>query len=165
MRAALASRRGNGRGDRDTDRADAIGWPASLFRLAGRADADPDRRQTWSHGPGLRGRNRQSRNLFRTFLKVGECQAHLTHIDVGGKGGYVIAPPSGMVDGRRYHWLIPGGEILPLLPRRLRGRDHPTSSFLWRPRACRTARPVCGGREKLKRDCSTRDARWRVGPR
>lgn len=62
--------------------------------------------------------------LFRGFLKAGECDAALAHIDVRGEGGYVIAPPSVMADGRRYEWLIPrplqgSGEVLPPLPRRL----------------------------------------------
>jgi putative DNA primase/helicase len=57
--------------------------------------------------------------LFRGFLKAGECDEALGHIDVRGEGGYVIAPPSVMADGRRYEWLIPRGEVLPPLPRRL----------------------------------------------
>lgn len=57
--------------------------------------------------------------LFRGFLKQGECAPELAHIDVRGEGGYVIAPPSVMADGRRYEWLIPRGEALPPLPRRL----------------------------------------------
>lgn len=57
--------------------------------------------------------------LFRGFLKAGECDAALAHIDVRGEGGYVIAPPSVMADGRRYEWLIPRGEVLPPPPRRL----------------------------------------------
>jgi hypothetical protein len=60
-------------------------------------------------------------DVFRHFLKAGECPADLAHIDVRGEGGYVIAPPSVMSDGRRYEWLIPRGEVLPPLPRRLRG--------------------------------------------
>lgn len=60
-------------------------------------------------------------NVFSAFLKAGECPATLAHIDVRGEGGYVIAPPSIMSDGRRYEWLIPRGEFLPPLPRRLRG--------------------------------------------
>lgn len=59
--------------------------------------------------------------LFRAFLKAGECPAELAHIDVRGEGGYVIAPPSVMSDGKAYEWLIPRGEALPPLPRRLRG--------------------------------------------
>lgn len=57
--------------------------------------------------------------LFRGFLKHGECAPELAHIDVRGEGGYVIAPPSVMADGRRYEWLIPRGDALPPLPRRL----------------------------------------------
>lgn len=60
-------------------------------------------------------------NLFSAFLKAGECPASLAHIDVRGEGGYVIAPPSIMSDGRRYDWLISRGDALPPLPRRLRG--------------------------------------------
>lgn len=60
-------------------------------------------------------------NVFSGFLKADECPAALAHIDVRGEGGYVIAPPSIMSDGRRYDWLIPRGDALPPLPRRLRG--------------------------------------------
>ncbi|PZR94155.1 MAG: hypothetical protein DI537_08685 [Stutzerimonas stutzeri] len=60
-------------------------------------------------------------NLFRTFLKAGECDPVLANIDVRGEGGYVIAPPSVMADGRAYSWLIPRGDVLPPLPPRLRG--------------------------------------------
>lgn len=60
-------------------------------------------------------------NLFKAFLRDGECPAELAHIDVRGEGGYVIAPPSVMADGRRYEWLLPKVSRLPRLPRRLRG--------------------------------------------
>lgn len=60
-------------------------------------------------------------DVFSRFLQAGECPAELAHIDVRGEGGYVIAPPSEMADGRRYEWIIPRGERLPALPRRLRG--------------------------------------------
>lgn len=60
-------------------------------------------------------------NLFSAFLKAGECPAALAHVDVRGEGGYVIAPPSVMSDGRAYEWLIPRGAALPPLPPRLRG--------------------------------------------
>lgn len=60
-------------------------------------------------------------NVFSAFLKAGECPATLAHIDVRGEGGYVIAPPSVMSDGRSYEWLIPRCAVLPPLPRRLRG--------------------------------------------
>lgn len=60
-------------------------------------------------------------NIFRAFLKAGACDPALAHIDVRGQGGYVIAPPSRMADGRTYEWLVARGETLPPLPRRLRG--------------------------------------------
>lgn len=60
-------------------------------------------------------------NVFRKFLAAGECPQELAHIDVRGEGGYVIAPPSEMADGRCYEWMIPRGNRLPALPRRLRG--------------------------------------------
>jgi putative DNA primase/helicase len=59
--------------------------------------------------------------LFRGFLKAEEAPAELGHIDVRGEGGYVIAPPSVMSDGKRYEWIVPRGDALPPLPRRLRG--------------------------------------------
>ncbi len=60
-------------------------------------------------------------NVFSAFLKAQECPAALAHIDVRAEGGYVIAPPSRMADGAAYEWIIPRGETLPPLPRRLRG--------------------------------------------
>lgn len=60
-------------------------------------------------------------DVFRRFLKAGEIGPELAHIDVRGEGGYVIAPPSVMADGKSYSWAIPRGEALPPLPRRLRG--------------------------------------------
>lgn len=60
-------------------------------------------------------------DIFRHFLKAGECDHTLAHIDVRGEGGYVIAPPSTMVDGKAYSWVIPRGDALPPLPGRLRG--------------------------------------------
>lgn len=60
-------------------------------------------------------------DIFRRFLKAGEVGPELAHIDVRGEGGYVIAPPSVMADGKAYSWAIPRGEVLPPLPPRLRG--------------------------------------------
>lgn len=60
-------------------------------------------------------------NLFSRFLRDKECPEELAHIDVRGEGGYVIAPPSVMADGKRYEWLMPQVSRLPALPRRLRG--------------------------------------------
>lgn len=59
--------------------------------------------------------------LFRQFIRYEEAPAALGHIDVRGEGGYVIAPPSRMSDGKIYEWRLPRGERLPALPRRLRG--------------------------------------------
>lgn len=72
-------------------------------------------------GQGFEGVIGNRTGLFRAFLKAGECPAALAHIDVRGEGGYVIAPPSVMNDGRTYRWIVPRGEALPPLPRRLRG--------------------------------------------
>lgn len=59
-------------------------------------------------------------NLFRAFLPD-EAPAQLSHVDVRAEGGYVIAPPSIMSNGRAYEWLVPPEATLPPLPRRLRG--------------------------------------------
>lgn len=58
-------------------------------------------------------------NLFSGFLEAFECPEELGHIDVRGEGGYVIAPPSVMENGKAYEWVYPPGEILPPLPPRL----------------------------------------------
>jgi putative DNA primase/helicase len=60
-------------------------------------------------------------NLFSGFLEADECPEELSHIDVRGEGGYVIAPPSIMENGAAYEWVFPPGDRLPPLPRRLRG--------------------------------------------
>lgn len=89
-------------------------WPdeATLAEVAARLKR---------HGQGFEGVIGNRAGLFRAFLKAGECPAELAHIDVRGEGGYVIAPPSVMSDGKAYEWLIARGEVLPPLPRRLRG--------------------------------------------
>lgn len=43
-------------------------------------------------------------NLFRAFLDHAEVSADLAHIDVRAEGGYVIAAPSIMADGKTYYW-------------------------------------------------------------
>lgn len=88
-------------------------------------------------------------NLFSRFLRDGECPAELAHIDVRGEGGYVIAPPSAMADGKAYSWVIPRGETLPPLPRRLRGVI--TGEFLTQAerQARRDAARAQPGRQRL----------------
>ncbi len=97
-------------------------------------------------------------NLFRGFLKAGECPAELAHIDVRGEGGYVIAPPSVMSDGKAYEWLIPRGESLPPLPRRLRGVI--TGEFI--PHAERQARRAARNMASRYSGASISDDRVRV---
>lgn len=78
-------------------------------------------------------------NVFRDFLKHGECAAELAHIDVRGEGGYVIAPPSRMDNGNAYTWIRRparaegGGWLLPPLPPRLLAVIDRT----WQPAAMR----------------------------
>lgn len=89
-------------------------------------------------------------NVFSGFLKAAECPDCLAHIDVRGEGGYVIAPPSVMSDGRTYEWLIPRGDVLPPLPRRLRGVI--TGEFITRAE-----------RDERRRAASRRPARFDGG--
>lgn len=95
-------------------------------------------------GQGFEGVIGNRTGLFRAFLKAEECPAELAHIDVRGEGGYVIAPPSVMSDGKAYEWVIPRGEVLPPLPRRLRGvitgEFIPDAEVRARREAARTAR-------------------------
>jgi putative DNA primase/helicase len=44
-------------------------------------------------------------NVFSGFIRTKEALPELGHIDVRGDGGYVIAPPSVMEDGKVYCWL------------------------------------------------------------
>ncbi len=63
--------------------------------------------------------------LFRVPIKEGTASPDLDHIDVRGEGGYVIAPPSVMDNGRAYVWKVRpakgdnGRWLLPPLPARL----------------------------------------------
>ncbi len=85
-------------------------------------------------------------NLFAGFVKTGEALPALSHIDVRGEGGYVIAPPSVMDNGNAYHWIRrpmrgeAGGWVLPPLPpalRRVVTRER--LPFVERPHAPRPA--------------------------
>lgn len=61
-------------------------------------------------------------DMLRHFVAHGEADRALSHIDVRGEGGYVIAPPSIMTNGAKYRWLVPpkgagGGRFrLPYMP-------------------------------------------------
>lgn len=52
--------------------------------------------------------------LFRRHVKAGAVSALLDNIDVRGEGGYVIAPPSVMDDGRAYQWIARPEKVAPL---------------------------------------------------
>jgi hypothetical protein len=61
----------------------------------------------------------ENRNgLFRRLVKAGVASPVLANIDVRAEGGYVIAPPSVMEDGRAYAWIIRPESFAPL-PTRL----------------------------------------------
>lgn len=98
-------------------------------------------------------------NLFKRFLRDRECPEELAHIDVRGEGGYVIAPPSEMVDGKRYEWLMPQVSRLPALPRRLRGVI--TGEFLTdRERQMRRSAQQGGARHRTEGCSDSRVARF-----
>lgn len=98
-------------------------------------------------------------NLFSRFLRDGECPAELAHIDVRAEGGYVIAPPSVMADGKRYEWLMPQVSRLPALPRRLRGVI--TGEFLTEAeRAQRRAARQAGARHRSEGASDSQVARF-----
>ena len=65
-------------------------------------------------------------NVFSGFIRTKEALPELAHIDVRGDGGYVIAPPSVMEDGKAYCWLRKptkdeaGRWLLPPMPPALR---------------------------------------------
>ncbi len=64
---------------------------------------------------------------LKRFVQAGEAPPELLTVDVRAEGGYVIAPPSVMEDGRRYEWLLPwrpsadGCRELPEMPSLLLG--------------------------------------------
>lgn len=98
-------------------------------------------------------------NLFTRFLRDTECPQELAHIDVRGEGGYVIAPPSVMADGKRYEWLIPQVSRLPALPRRLRGVI--TGEFLTeREKQVRRSAQRAGERHRTEGCSDVRVARY-----
>jgi hypothetical protein len=70
-------------------------------------------------GANWLGRIENPVGVLRRFVEAGEAPEELRHCDVRAEGGYVIAPPSIMSDGRRYIWIMPPGEALPPVPRRL----------------------------------------------
>lgn len=87
----------------------ALAWCDELQQKAGRA------------GMGVLG-NRTG--LFRQAIKSGHAPEVLEHVDVRGEGGYIIAAPSRMANGRSYEWLSQGAGTtrLPALPAPLLAR-------------------------------------------
>ncbi|MCW2276363.1 DNA primase [Rhodoblastus acidophilus] len=62
----------------------------------------------------------EMRNRANLFKKCDDApEAIRAHVDVRGPYGYVIAPPSVMLNGRSYEWLTPPSGLLPEAPARL----------------------------------------------
>jgi len=85
------------------------------------------------------------RNRANLFKKVeGVASAIAAHVDVRGPTGYVIAPPSVMLNGRSYEWLTPPAGELPDAPARL------VDLILERGEFAPVARPLALSRDYAK---------------
>jgi hypothetical protein len=70
-------------------------------------------------GVAFDGRVENRGGLFRRLVRAGEASPLLSNIDVRAEGGYVIAPPSVMADGKSYAWIIKPESFAPLPPKLL----------------------------------------------
>ena len=89
------------------------------FRYPGTSALATVASEAAARGVAFKGAIENRNGLFRRLIKAGEASPMLANIDVRAEGGYVIAPPSMMDDGRCYSWIIRPQVFAPLPPRLL----------------------------------------------